>query len=142
MACDIDKQRISKVLIAAFGTEKRNEITDNVASLLADPSAQPSLSLVAAVNDHVVGYILITKARIRHFRQIEASVILATLSVHPKYQNQGIGGRINKEGLKHLKTIVIDLVFVLGHPTDYSTYGFAPAKRSGFVHHARYCLKI
>ncbi|WP_420804791.1 GNAT family N-acetyltransferase [Nitrosococcus halophilus] len=59
---------------------------------MADPSAQPLLSLVATVNDHVVGHILFTNVRIKHSQRLVSSAILAPLSVHPEYQNQGIGG--------------------------------------------------
>lgn len=131
-ALESDRQSISTVVIAAFGTAPGNEITDLITDLLADPSAQPLLSLVATVNDHVVGHILFTNARIKHSQRLVYSAILAPLSVHPEYQNQGIGGQLIKEGLKQLKAAGIELVFVLGHPSYYPRYGFSAAGIKGF----------
>jgi predicted N-acetyltransferase YhbS len=131
-ALESDRQSISNVIIAAFGIVQGNEITDLMANLLADPSAQPLLSLVATIKDNVVGHILFTNAQIKHSQRIVSSAILAPLSVHPAYQNQGIGGRLIKEGLKQLKAAGIELVFVLGHPGYYPKYGFSAARIKGF----------
>jgi predicted N-acetyltransferase YhbS len=131
-ALESDWQGISKVVIAAFGTEQGNEITGLITDLLADPSAQPVLSLVAAANDNVVGHILFTNARIKHAQRIVSSSILAPLSVHTQHQNQGIGGRLIKEGLKQLKAAGVELVFVLGHPGYYPKHGFSVAGIRGF----------
>ena len=131
-ALESDRQRISNVVIAAFGIVQGNEITDLITDLLADPSAQPLLSLVATANDNVVGHILFTNARIKHSQRMVSSAILAPLSVLPKYQNQGIGGRLIKEGLNQLKAAGVELVFVLGHPGYYPKYGFSAAGIKGF----------
>ena len=131
-AFESDKQAISDVVIAAFGDVQGQEIADLITDLLADPSAQPLLSLVMTVDDDVVGHILFTNARIMHSQQIVSSAILAPLSVHPEYQNQGIGGRLIKEGLKQLKAAGIELAFVLGHPGYYPKYGFSAAGIKGF----------
>ncbi len=42
-------------------------------------------------------------------------------------QKQGIGGKLIKAGLEHLKEMGVELVFVLGHPAYYPKYGFIPA---------------
>lgn len=127
-----DRQEISDVVIAAFGVVHGREITDLITGLMADPRAQPLLSLVATANDHIVGHILFTDTRIEHSLRLVSSAILAPLSVHPEYQNQGIGGRLIKEGLKQLKAAGVELVFVLGHPGYYPKYGFSIAGTKGF----------
>ena len=57
-ALESDKQAISDEVIAAFGDEQGQVIVDLITDLLADPSAQPLLALVATTNDNVVGQIL------------------------------------------------------------------------------------
>jgi len=52
--------------------------------------------------------------------------------VVPKFQKQGIGGALIKEGLTRLSRIGVDLVFLVGHPGYYPRFGFAPALRLGF----------
>ena len=131
-AFESDKREISDVAIAAFGVVQGQEVKDLIFDLLEDPSAQPLLSLVATVNDHIVGHILFTNTRIEHPLRIVSSAILAPLSVHPEYQNQGIGGQLIKEGLKQLKTAGVELVFVLGHPGYYPKHGFSIAGTKGF----------
>jgi putative acetyltransferase len=131
-AFESDKQAISDVVITAFGDVQGQEIVDLITDLLEDPSAQPLLSLVVTVDDNVVGHILFTSAQIKHSQRMVSSAILAPLSVHPEHQNQGIGGRLIKEGLKQLKTAGVELVFVLGHPGYYPKYGFSTAGIKGF----------
>jgi len=131
-AFESDKQAISDVVLAAFGDVHGQEIADLITDLLADPSAQPLLSLVATTNENVVGYILFTNARIKHSQRIVSTAILAPLSVHPEYQKQGIGGRLIREGLKRLKAAGVELVFLLGHPGYYPKYGFSAAGIKGF----------
>ena len=58
--------------------------------------------------------------------------MVAPLSVHPDYQNKGIGGQLIKEGLKLLKADGVELVFVLGHPGYYPRFGFTSAGVKGF----------
>jgi predicted N-acetyltransferase YhbS len=131
-ALESDWQGISDAVVAAFGIEHGNEIAVLAADLLADPSARPLLSLVATADDVVVGHILFTNARIRSSQRVVPSAILAPLSVHPEHQNQGIGGRLVKEGLEQLKAAGTELVFVLGHPGYYPRHGFSAAGIEGF----------
>lgn len=131
-AFDSDKQPISDVLISAFGKMQGQEISDLVSDLLKDPSAQPLLSLVATIDDNIVGHILFTNAQIIDSQRRISSTILAPLSVHSEYQNQGIGGQLIKEGLELLRKAGVELVFVLGHPSYYPKYGFSPAGIKGF----------
>lgn len=127
-----DRQEISDIVIAAFGDVQGQEVSDLITDLLADSSARPLVSLVATIDDTIVGYILFTNAHIKHFERNVSSAILAPLSVHPEFQNLGIGGRLIKEGLKKLKTMGVELVFVLGHPSYYPKYGFSIAGINGF----------
>lgn len=127
-----DKQAISGVVIAAFGQEEGAEIADLITDLLEDPSALPLLSLVATVDEYIVGHILFTNAKIKHSQRMVSSAILAPLSVHPEYQGQGIGGQLIEEGIKKLKAAGVELVFVLGHPDYYPRHGFSAAGGKGF----------
>ena len=131
-ALESDRQSIFNVVNAAFGTVQGTEITQLITDLVADPSAQPLVSLVATSNDRVVGHILFTNARIKHALRTASAAILAPLSVHPDWQNQGIGGRLVKQGLEQLREAGVELVFVLGHPGYYPKYGFSAAGIKGF----------
>jgi predicted N-acetyltransferase YhbS len=123
---------VADVIHAAFGDRHGPEVTGLVADLLADPSALPTLSLVAVSGERIVGHVLFTKVRIEGVEPSVAAAILAPLAVHPDRQSQGIGGGLVTEGLRQLAAAGIDLVFVLGHPDYYPRFGFSPAGRVGF----------
>ena len=121
---------------AAFGHDDEAEL---VRALLADPSAEPRLSLLARVGGRPVGHILFTAARIEKPLDPESGaslpvpvVILAPLAVVPDAQRQGVGGRLIERGIGLLGHRGVGLVFVVGHPDYYPRHGFEPATPQGF----------
>ena len=120
-----DVLRVNKL---AFGQDEEAELVN---ALLSDPSAQPSLSLLAEIDARPVGHILFTTAHLTGATKPATIMILAPLSVVPEAQKQGIGGQLIKAGLERLARSGVDLVFVLGHPDYYPRHGFAPAGRLG-----------
>ena len=127
-----DMQSISDVVIVAFGDLQGTESSALIDDLLADPSAQPLLSLVATTKKNIVGQILFSKAIIKRSSRKASAAILAPLAVRPDFQGQGVGGHLINEGLKRMTAAGVDLVFVLGHPTCYPKYGFSTAGIKGF----------
>ncbi len=114
----------------AFGYDKEAKLT---AALLTDPTAKPTLSLLAFHENKAIGHILFTRAYINNMLPQALFHILAPLAVIPEYQKQGIGGMLINEGLKKLKNIGSQMVLVLGHMEYYPKYGFIPdAKKIGY----------
>ncbi|OOZ13265.1 GNAT family N-acetyltransferase [Solemya velum gill symbiont] len=130
-ALEADSRAITDVIMAAFGNDEGELISQLVTDLQADPTAQPPLSLVATADNSVVGHILFTSACIRHLDRKVSSSLLAPLAVHPECQGLGIGGQLINEGLRQLGEGDTQLVFVLGHPDYYPRYGFSPAGTRG-----------
>ena len=112
----------------AFQRDSEAKITID---LLSDPSAEPRVSLLAFVENQPAGHVLFTRGYIEGDSRTSVS-FLAPLAVVPKFQKQGIGGALIKEGLTRLSRIGVDLVFLVGHPGYYPRFGFAPALRLGF----------
>lgn len=125
---DIDLNDTLLVERAAFEKDAEANLTRD---LIADPTAKPTLSLLAYNRDQPVGHVLFTKATITTAPHIKASM-LAPLAVVPEYQKQGIGGALIKKGLQLQAQSGIELVFVLGHIEYYPKYGFTPAHKLGF----------
>ena len=126
---DTDLRAILTVEREAFGYDKEANL---VRDLLGDPSARPLYSLLAFDNGRAVGHVLFTAARLEGKPNRASLSLLAPLAVIPDFQNQGVGGELIKEGLKHQSNAGVDLVFVLGHPGYYPRYGFKPAGVHGF----------
>lgn len=107
-------------------------VADLTRALLADPSARPLISLVAVVDDKLVGHILFTAAQL-HPETAHRVAILAPLAVMPAHQGTGIGGHLIADGLSVLANSGVRMVFVLGHPAYYPRHGFRPAGALGFA---------
>lgn len=122
-----DLDAILAVQEKAFGQEEEARLT---ADLLADPTAEPLLSLLALDEGEPVGHVLFTRVRISDNDGISAS-ILAPLAIVPEAQGQGIGGALIRDGLEKLRNAGTGLVFVLGHPGYYPRFGFRPAGVQG-----------
>ena len=116
----------------AFGEKEGSDVAKLAFDLLDDQSAFPLLSLVAVENDKIIGHVLFTKATLTGSDTTVNIHLLAPLGVLPEIQNKGIGQLLMKEGLKQLKEMGVELVFVLGHPDYYPKAGFTPAGALGF----------
>jgi putative acetyltransferase len=123
-----DLKDIISVERAAFNRDSEVNLTR---ALLADPSAEPRLSLMAYVDNQPIGHILFTKGALTNHPDIALS-FLAPLAVIPKFQRQGIGGALVKRSLELLTKANVDLIVLLGHPTYYQKFGFKPAFKLGF----------
>jgi predicted N-acetyltransferase YhbS len=126
------RKEILNIHNQAFGEEKGAEIGKLVDDLLNDKTAMPILSLVAIENERIVGHILYTKAIITQTELPISAQILAPLAIIPTEQKKGIGEKLINEGLKQLKELGTELVFVLGYPSYYPRCGFFPAGEKGF----------
>ncbi len=121
---------ILQVEQAAFASDVT--ISTLVSDLLSDPTAQPTLSLLAFQEKQAVGHILFSKARLDSAPTVPA-VILAPLAVHPSFQNQGVGRQLVQTGLQILTDSEVALAFVLGYPAYYTRFGFQTASLLGFT---------
>jgi putative acetyltransferase len=127
-----ERKDILNIHNQAFGEEKGPVIAKLVDDLLNDKTAIPILSLVAIENERIVGHILYTKATITQTELPISAQILAPIAILPIEQKKGIGEKLINEGIKQLKELGTELLFVLGHPTYYPRCGFIPAGQKGF----------
>ena len=91
----------------------------------------PDLSLVAETNGKPVGHILFTPLEIIHDVSVFNSLTLAPVSVHPEFQNKGIGSALIEEGHRIAITLGFTSCFVVGHPGYYPRFGYQPTERWG-----------
>ena len=90
----------------------------------------PELSIVAEIENEIVGHILFTRMLISGSDEFE-SLSLAPLSVLPEYQRQGIGSELMRKGLTIAKGLGFESVIVVGHKDYYPKFGFEKASKWG-----------
>lgn len=117
---DIEAIRI--VNRRAFAQDQEGNLVD---ALRANDAVL--LSLVAIVNDEVVGHIMYSPATVG---ELEGAG-LAPMAVLPEYQRQGIGSRLVEAGNQRLKDAGCPFIIVLGHAEFYPRFGFQPASNYG-----------
>ena len=84
-------------------------------------------SLVAEVDNAVVGHILFSRLPIVASAREIAGAALAPVAVLPRFQRQGIGSMLIRCGLRHCAESGSEAVVVLGHPAYYPRFGFSAA---------------
>ena len=107
----------------AFGQDQESNIVD---ALRANGAAL--LSLVATVNDQVVGHIMYSPLAIDG-KLIGAA--LGPMAVLPEHQRQGIGSKLIEAGNQKLKDAGCPFIIVVGHAEYYPRFGFRPASEHG-----------
>lgn len=86
----------------------------------------PELSIVA-VDEKIVGHIMLSKITIEQGATSVESLALAPVSVARSHQKKGIGGKLIAYALEKAKELGYGSVVVLGHPEYYPKFGFKKA---------------
>ena len=109
----------------AFGQDQESNIVD---ALRANGAAL--LSLVATVNDRVVGHIMYSPLSIGGN---VTGAALGPMAVLPEHQRQGIGSKLVKVGNQKLKDAGYPFIIVVGHADYYPRFGFKRANEHGIT---------
>lgn len=126
-----DESNVFALVKEAFLTERHSDHKEQylVDRLRGSSHFIPELSLVALLNDTVIGYILLTLAGIKNKSQINTTLALAPVVVHPSYQMRGIGSSLINYA--HKKAIEMDYesIVLVGHQDYYPKFGYELAKK-------------
>lgn len=126
-ACDTDNQAIDQLIQSVFKDASYSEQTEHLIVQTLRTADQLSLSLVAKINDEVVGHIAASPVAISDHSQNWYG--LGPLSVHPDYQQHGIGSALVENLLQTLKRHRAAGCVVLGEPSYYRRFGFSVHKQ-------------
>jgi putative acetyltransferase len=116
----LDLEAIRAVNQQAFGQEDEARLVD----ALRD-GGYLRLSLVAEIDDQVIGHILFSDLPIVTVPGTIPALALAPLAVLPNFQRQGIGSELVRQGLDLCRIQGHGIVIVLGHPEFYPRFGFS-----------------
>ncbi|OJD42932.1 GNAT family N-acetyltransferase [Bacillus sp. L27] len=106
-----------------FSDKKEHELVKHIRECDA---FIPELSIVA-VDEEIVGHIMLSKITIEQDGVTVDSLALAPVSVARSYQKKGIGGKLIVAALEKAKELGYGSVVVLGHPEYYPKFGFKKA---------------
>ncbi|HEV8367554.1 MAG TPA: N-acetyltransferase [Pyrinomonadaceae bacterium] len=109
----------------AFGQDQEANIVDALRS-----NGGCLLSLVAIVNDRLVGHIMYSPLSVGS--EITGAA-LGPMAVLPEYQRQGIGSQLVEAGNQKLNDAGCPFIIVVGHPEYYPKFGFTPANAHGIT---------
>ena len=117
-----DIAAIRNVNKRAFGQDQEGNIVDALRS-----NGAALLSLVATLNDQVVGHIMYSPIIVGDV----TGAALGPMAVLPEHQREGIGSNLIEAGTQKLRDAGYPFIIVLGHANYYPRFGFKPATSFG-----------
>lgn len=123
-----DYRKTEEVVKEAFSHEEFSDKKEHelVKRIRECDAFVPVLSIVA-VDEDIVGHIMLSKITIEKDGVSVDSLALAPVSVDPSHQKKGIGGKLIAAALEKAKELGYGSVVVLGHPEYYPKFGFKKA---------------
>ena len=128
-----DHKAVFELIASAFETEKFSDHKEQflVERLRKSNAFIPELSLVSEYENKIVGHVLLTNLKIINALNQFESLALAPVSVHPVFQQKGIGGKLIKEAHRRAKELGYQSIVLLGHENYYPKFGYQRADLFG-----------
>jgi len=124
-----DAHAVREVHRRAFGGERVPRLVD---ALLAAPAAIAPVSLVAVLDERVVGHVLLSAGRLDAPPRLVDVLVLSPLGVLPDHQHQGVGTALVEQALRAADASGAPLLFLEGSPNYYGRRGFQEGAALGF----------
>ncbi len=130
---DNDATRVRELVKESFRTEpysdqKEHDLVDR---LRKSSQFIPELSLVAGLQENIIGYILLTQAGIKIDHRVYPTLALAPIAVHPDHQKRGIGTRLMTFAHQKAVELGYESIVLIGHQDYYPKFGYRLAQEFG-----------
>ncbi|WP_343588462.1 N-acetyltransferase [Flavobacterium sp.] len=121
-----DFESVFQLIEKAFEKEEYSDHKEQflVERLRNSEAFIPELSIVAEIDNKIVGHILFTKLQIKNESETFPSLALAPVSVLPEFQGKGIGSELILHGHEIAKSLGYKSVILLGHQDYYPRFGY------------------
>jgi putative acetyltransferase len=123
---DSDRAEIWKVNEEAFGRAVEADLVDEIR---ASDRFVPELSLVATVEEAIIGHVLLSYVEIEP--GAHPVLQLGPLAVLPSHQRRGIGSALMNEAVRVSDVRGEPLILLEGNPRFYERFGFRRSDESG-----------
>lgn len=100
--------------------------------MLSEAAYPPVLSLVAEVDDTIVGHVAFSPVTLPDTGE-HLGYLLAPLAVSPAHQRRGIASQLIKDGMQRLSDLRPGVLLVYGDPDFYGRFGFRAERGGGYA---------
>lgn len=121
-----DYDKIKRVNDLAFGQKNEGLLVEKLRQTV---NYIPALSLVAELNNEIIGHILFYPVTVHSAGSEYPTLSLGPMAVIPAFQCKGVGRKLVFEGLEVAKSLGHESVIVIGHPEYYPRFGFRLASK-------------
>lgn len=125
-----DFPAIRQLLLEAFASTVEPDGVENIRDSWI---YLPDLALVAELDGHVVGHIMICRCTMTGAAGQRSVAMLTPLAVAPSRQRQGIGAALVRAALAGADAAGEPLVVLQGSPAYYGRLGFEDAREHGIA---------
>ncbi|UTN06519.1 N-acetyltransferase [Flavobacterium bizetiae] len=128
-----DHKSVFQVIQKAFENEEYSDHKEQflVERLRKSNTFIPELSIVAEVDNKIVGHILLTKLEIENDINTYESLALAPVSVLPEFQGKGVGSKLILHSHEVAKELGYKSIILLGHEKYYPRFGYELTNKYG-----------
>lgn len=127
-----DHEAIRQVVVTAFGSDVEGDLVDRIRQ---SPEYVADMALVAELDGHVVGHVMISGATIVNDQGERRISMLSPLAVSPEHQRHGVGAALVRAALTAADERDEPLVVLEGSPAYYGRFGFEHARVHGIEIH-------
>ena len=121
LAQETDLSTTQKIIETAFSDEE-NKVIMNLVQELHQETTSPSIkSLVAEVDNQVIGYVSYSPIFLKSDSRM-SGYIIAPLAVSPENQKQGVGSNLINAGIDLLTKDGAGFLLVYGDPAYYGRF--------------------